>query len=124
MISCKTPSPTPTLSASRPSFAAPASSPSATCTRSGSSLTGPSAVPTSTVDTVFIAAVPPVLGGLVRTRHGPNATGRGGRTAASSSTSYGTTSIRAADRLRRTEPAVAALEDLSAARHHHTGRGL
>ena len=28
---------------------------------------------------------------LVRTHHGPNGTGRGGRTAASSSTSYGTT---------------------------------
>ena len=34
---------------------------------------------------------------LVRTRHGPNRTGRGGRTAASSSTSYGTTSGPRAD---------------------------
>src|SRR5829696_1894040 len=47
---------------------------------------------TAAADTVLMAVGPPVLVGLVRTRHGPNRTGRGGRTAASSSTSYGTTS--------------------------------
>jgi hypothetical protein len=44
---------------------------------------------TSSLDTVLIAAVPHVLGGLVRTRHARNASGRGGRTAASTSTDYG-----------------------------------
>src|SRR5215212_6382441 len=57
-------------------------------------------------------AVPPVLGGLVRTRHGPNRTGRGGRTAASSSTSYGTTSrptrCRSRPIVRETRPAPSA----------------
>jgi hypothetical protein len=55
-------------------------------------------VATSWLDTVLIAAVSPVLGGLVRTRHARNASGRGGRTAASSSTDYGTTSCLARER--------------------------
>src|SRR6266496_55439 len=41
-------------------------------------------------------AVPPVSNDDFGTRHGRDATGRGGRTATSSSTSYGTTSNRAA----------------------------
>src|SRR4051794_1714007 len=69
MTSCSTPRPTPTLKASRPSFAAPASSPSASCTRSGSALVASGSVATSRLDTVLIAAVPPVLGGL--TSHSP-----------------------------------------------------
>src|SRR3954452_22441688 len=80
--SCSTPRPTPTLSANSPSLAAPASSPSASCTRSGNPTVARSSLATSSLDTVLIAAVPPVLGGLVHTRHGRNATGRGGRTAA------------------------------------------
>src|SRR5215213_4566437 len=82
MISGNTPSPTPTLSASSPSFAAPASSPSASCTRSGKPSTGASPAATDAVDTVLMAVGPPVLGQRFRTRHGRNATGRGGRTAA------------------------------------------
>jgi hypothetical protein len=39
-------------------------------------------------------AVPPVSNDDFGTRHGRGATGRGGRTATSSSTSYGTTSSR------------------------------
>src|SRR4051794_15628995 len=55
MSSASTPSPTPTLSASSPSFAAPTSSPSASCTRAGNtSSTRPcsptcSSAPSSTV---------------------------------------------------------------------------
>jgi hypothetical protein len=76
------PRPTPTLSANSPSLAAPASSPSASCTRSGNPPPASSSPTTSSLDTILIAAVPPVLGGLVRTRHARNASGRGGRTAA------------------------------------------
>src|SRR5688572_15084523 len=59
--SCSTPSPTPTLSASNPSFAAPASSPSASCTELGSSSTRSWPAATDTADTVLMAVGPPVL---------------------------------------------------------------
>src|SRR5215204_2471367 len=80
--SCRTPSPTPTLSASSPSFAAPASSPSASSTETGNSSMRSWPAATDPADTVLMAVGPPVLGLPIRTRHGPNRTGRGGRTAA------------------------------------------
>src|SRR3954453_14753525 len=90
--SCRTPSPTPTLSASNPSFAVPASSPSASNTDSGSPSMLCSFAATDAADTVLMRLVLLSSWTWFRTHHGPNATGRGGRTAASSSTSYGTTS--------------------------------
>src|SRR3954454_17441085 len=82
MISCNTPSPTPTLSASSPSLAAPASSPSATRTRSGNSSTHCSSASTGRPDTVPITVGPPVLVGHrfapVTVPTGPD---EGGRTA-------------------------------------------
>src|SRR6266511_6382528 len=90
--SCTTPSPTPTLSASKPSLAAPTSSPSASWICAGSGLPEASkAVTTFGVDTFFMA-VPPVLADLVGACHARNASGRGGRTAVQSSTRSRTTS--------------------------------
>ena len=84
-----TPRPTPTLSASSPSFAAPTSSPNASCTRAGN--TASEAVATCATVTVSFTAVPPlILDGSPRTlptgadeAEGPP----------SSSTSYGTISL-------------------------------
>src|SRR3954466_12912050 len=94
---CSTPSPTPTESASSPSFAAPASSPSASSTDSGSPSTPSGLAATDAADTVLMRLVLLSSWTWFRTHHGPNGTGRGGRTAASSSTSYGTSSIRGLD---------------------------
>src|SRR5437899_1676558 len=61
--SASTPSPTPTLRASSPSFAAPTNWPSASCTRGGNTASA------GTSDTVsFFTAVPPsIFGGSPRT---------------------------------------------------------
>src|SRR2546426_11434521 len=77
--SARTPSPTPTLSASSPSFAAPTSSPSASCTRAGS--TAPQATPAGALDTVvsFTAVPPSICGGSPRTL--PAGAGEAGGTA-------------------------------------------
>src|SRR5512133_3321337 len=61
MISCSTPSPTPTLSANSPSLAAPASSPSASSTGAGRSPTRASPAATDAADTVLMAVGPPGL---------------------------------------------------------------
>src|SRR5207249_12215769 len=65
--SARTPSPTPTLKASSPSFAAPTSSPSASCTPSGN--TASDASPAGASDTVesFTAVPPLIFGGSPRT---------------------------------------------------------
>jgi hypothetical protein len=61
-----TPSPTPTLSASNPSFAAPTSSPSASSTANGSPLVAVAAWPADTV--ISFTAVPPsIFAGSPRT---------------------------------------------------------
>src|SRR5215213_4296899 len=98
--SCRTPSPTPTLRASSPSFATPASSPSAFCTDGGSPSMPWSLAATDAADTVLMRLVLLSSWTWFRTHHGPNGTGRGGRTAASSSTSYGTTSLVDVRRLK------------------------
>src|SRR3954452_12551289 len=61
--SAMTPSPTPTLSANSPSFAAPTSSPSASCTHAGNTASCPIAA--SATDTVvsFTAVPPSICGG-------------------------------------------------------------
>src|SRR5215210_9426932 len=59
--SCRTPSPTPTLNASNPSFAAPASSPSASCTELGNASMRGSLAATDAAGTVLMAVGPPVL---------------------------------------------------------------
>src|SRR3954466_11881766 len=79
---CSTPSPTPTESASRPSLAAPASSPSASSTDSGSPSTPSGLAATDAADTVLMRLVLLSSWTWFRTHHGPNGTGRGGRTAA------------------------------------------
>src|SRR5881392_1024874 len=56
--SASTPSPTPTLNASSPSFAAPTSCPSASCTRPGRT-TSPLLACAS--DTLLFTAVPPLI---------------------------------------------------------------
>src|SRR3954471_17639752 len=80
--SCNTPSPTPTLSASSPSFAAPASSPSASSTVAGNPSMPSSLATTAAADTVLMRLVLLSSWTWSRTHHGPNRTGRGGRTAA------------------------------------------
>ena len=80
-----------TLSASSPSFAAPTSSPSASCTRAGN--TSPPARsrrarPIRSPSRRFSFDLERIAS------HAPNGNGRGGGTATSSSTSYGTTSSR------------------------------
>src|SRR5439155_3611560 len=92
--SCTTPSPTPTLSASRPSFAAPTSSPSASWICGGSGLSGASRVVTTSGADTFFMAVPPVLSDLVCAPNAPQWSGQGGRTAVQSSTRVRTTSAR------------------------------
>ena len=94
-----TESPTPTESASRLSSAAPTSSPSASWTFGGSGLSGSSiAVATFAAGTLFMADPPVlVLVGLgLDAPNAPDRSGRGGRTAAQSSTRSRTTSLRAA----------------------------
>src|SRR5439155_2292992 len=91
--SCTTPSPTPTLSASRPSFAAPTSSPSASWICGGSGLSGGSRVVTTSGADTFFMAVPPVLSDLVCAPNAPQWSGQGGRTAVQSSTRVRTTSL-------------------------------
>src|SRR5207245_7890443 len=76
-----TPSPTPTLSASSPSLAAPTSSPSASWICAGSGLSDASEIVTTFGAGTFFMAVPPVLADLVGACHARNASGRGGRTA-------------------------------------------
>src|SRR4051794_41211882 len=80
--SCNTPRPTPTLNASSPSFAAPASSPSASSTDSGSPSMLDGLAATDAADTVLMRLVLLSSWTWFRTHHGPNGTGRGGRTAA------------------------------------------
>src|SRR6476619_1555808 len=80
--SCSTPSPTPTLSASNPSFAAPASSPSASSTAGGNPSMPSSLAATDAGDTVLMRLALLSSWTWFRTHHGPNRTGRGGRTAA------------------------------------------
>src|SRR3954453_14222728 len=80
--SCRTPSPTPTLSASNPSFAVPASSPSASNTDSGSPSMLCSFAATDAADTVLMRLVLLSSWTWFRTHHGPNGTGGGGRPAA------------------------------------------
>src|SRR3982751_2847815 len=80
--SCSTPRPTPTLSASSPSFAAPASSPSASSTVGGNPSMPFSLAATDAADTVLMRLVLLSSWTWFRTHHDPNATGRGGRTAA------------------------------------------
>src|SRR5439155_7626303 len=86
--SASTPRPTPTLNASKPSFAEPTSSPSASCTRTGNTISSLLACPSYT----FFTAVPPL--DLRRiAHHAPKRSGRAGGTAnLLSSTSYGTSS--------------------------------
>src|SRR5207245_9681307 len=79
--SCTTPSPTPTLSASRPSLAAPTSSPSASWICGGSGLSIASDVVTTFGTGTFFMAVPPVLSDLVSAPNAHDLSGRGGRTA-------------------------------------------
>src|SRR3954451_14803094 len=86
-------SPTPTLSASRPSRAAPTSSPSASWIRGGSGLSDASAAVTTFGADTLPLAVPPVLSDVVGTCHARIASGRGGRTAAQSSTRTRATSL-------------------------------
>jgi len=65
LSSVNTPSPTPTLSASSPSFAAPTNWPRASCTRSGSTASSQVACGTGTL---LLTAVPPsIFGGSPRT---------------------------------------------------------
>jgi len=90
--SCTTPRPTPTLSASSPSLAAPTSSPRASWTRGGSGLsTAFEPVTTCRPDTFFMAASS-CLGWTSLAQNAANGNGRGRRTAAQSSTRLGTTS--------------------------------
>src|SRR5215210_5266581 len=60
--SCSTPSTAPTLSASRPSLAAPANSPSASNTVGGTPSMSCGLAATDAADTVLMAVGPPVLG--------------------------------------------------------------
>src|SRR5687767_6947297 len=77
--SCTTPSPTPTLSASSPSLAAPTSSPSASWTCGGSGRSDASTVMTTFGTGTFFTAVPPVSDGLQAPRTLPTAAdGAGG----------------------------------------------
>src|SRR5215216_6437041 len=80
--SCRTPSPTPTDSANSPSLAAPASSPSASSTDWGSPSMLSWLAATDAADTVLMRLVLLSSWTWFRTHHGPNGTGRGGRTAA------------------------------------------
>src|SRR5215213_8933429 len=80
--SCRTPSPTPTDSAKSPSLAAPASSPSASSTDWGSPSMLSWLAATDAADTVLMRLVLLSSWTWFRTHHGPNGTGRGGRTAA------------------------------------------
>src|SRR5207245_4351874 len=79
--SCTTPRPTPTLSASSPSLAAPRSSPSASWICGGSGLSIASDVVTTFGAGTFFMAGPPVLSDLVSAPNAHNLSGRGGRTA-------------------------------------------
>jgi hypothetical protein len=77
----------------QPLPAGPASSPSASCTHSGSSTASvPADTDATSPTSTFFTAVPPVSSGPSTAAHAPNKSGRGGRTAVSSSTNYGTTS--------------------------------
>src|SRR5487761_791062 len=74
-----TPSPTPTLSASKPSLAAPTSSPSASWICGGNALSTAATVVTTFGPSTFFMAVPPVSDGLHSPKTLPTATdGAGG----------------------------------------------
>src|SRR3954454_2639710 len=96
--SCNTPRPTPTLNASSPSFAAPASSPSASSTDSGSPSTLSSLAETDAAVTVLMRLVLLSSSGLQAPRTLATRADEAGGPPPSSSTSYGTTSDVALDR--------------------------
>ncbi len=85
--SASTPSPTPTDSASSPSFAAPASSPSASCTRSGSASKRCSPTGSSAAWSTVLLSLADLVGRLSRSQR--ERTRREDRHL-QSSTSYGT----------------------------------
>ena len=87
IIELSTPRPTPTLSASSPSFAAPTSWPSASCTRSGNTASSLVACATATVS--FTAVPPSVLADPPATLP-PRADGPEGPPSLQSSTRAGT----------------------------------
>src|SRR4051812_27583739 len=107
--SCNTPSPTPTLSASRPSFAAPTSSPSTSSTVAGSPSMPSSLAATDPADTVLMRLV--LLSSMDDFALATVATGpdEAGGPPPSSSTDYGTTSVDLGARLHR--PGDAARHD-------------